>query len=252
MLDTAKTWLRDIVSALAAEIDAGVPVVGLEPSCVAVFRDEIREILPAHERAKRLSRQTFTLGEFLAQNVDARAIPKLRRKALVHGHCHQRAIMKMDGEARVLDAMELEYEMLDSGCCGMAGSFGFERGHYDVSRQVGELVLLPAVRSAAADTLIVADGFSCREQIAQETNRRALHLSEVLALALRDGPEACIDRFPEQQWVRDHGTAARQRGTAAVALAAAAAAGWGLYRWRTSDYHHRDTKKDTKRPGGSW
>jgi len=231
MLETAKAWLVDILTTLAPAIDTGVPVVVLEPSCAAVFRDEIREILPASERAKRLSRQTFTLGEFLADRVDPHALPRLHRRAIVHGHCHQKAIMKMDADVRVLNAMELDYELLDSGCCGMAGSFGFEHGHYDVSRRVGELVLLPAVRQAAADTLVIADGFSCREQIAQETDRRALHLAELLALALSDGHRAPASRFPERRWVRDHGATARRHGTL-LALAGIAAAGWTVYRLR--------------------
>ena len=139
--------------------------------------------------------------------------------------------MKMDADVRILDAMELDYELLDSGCCGMAGSFGFERGHYDVSRRVGELVLLPAVRRASASTLVIADGYSCREQIAQETNRRALHLAEVLALALRDRRGEAAVRFPERSWVRDHGAAARRHGTL-LALAGLAAAGWTVSRLR--------------------
>jgi FAD/FMN-containing dehydrogenase/Fe-S oxidoreductase len=237
MLDRAKTWLVNILDALGPEIDAGVPVVGLEPSCVAVFRDEMREILPASERAKRLARQTFTLGEFLAARVEPHRIPKLHRKAIVHGHCHHKAIMKMDADVRILDAIELDYELLDSGCCGMAGSFGFERGHYDVSRRVGDLALLPAVRRASAETLVIADGFSCREQIAQETNRRALHLADVLALALRArGSDAAV-RFPERSWVCDHGAAARRHGTL-LALAGLAAAGWTVSRLRQPRPHN--------------
>jgi FAD/FMN-containing dehydrogenase/Fe-S oxidoreductase len=231
LLDTAKAWLVDILAALAPAIDAGVPIVVLEPSCAAVFRDEMREILPANERAKRLSKQTFTLGEFLADRVDPAALPRLHRRAIVHGHCHHKAVIKMDADERVLKAMELDYELLDSGCCGMAGSFGFESGHYDVSRKVGELVLLPAVRRAAAETLVIADGFSCREQIAQETDRRALHLAEVLALALRDGADRRGAPYPERRWVRDHGASARRHGTL-LALAGAAAAGWTVYRLR--------------------
>jgi Fe-S oxidoreductase len=227
MLDTARRWLLDILGSLAADIDAGVPIVGLEPSCVAVFRDEMIELLPTAERAKRLSQQIFTLGEFLDRHADRRSIPQLHRKAIVHGHCHQKAIMKMDGEQRVLDAMGLDCQMLDSGCCGMAGSFGFERGHYDVSRQVGELALLPAVRGAAADTLVIADGFSCREQVAQLTDRRAMHLADALALALPDA--AAVDAFPERATTPDYGASARQRGRQAIAAAAVVAAGLALW-----------------------
>ena len=236
MLDAAKARLAQILDALAPEIDAGIPIVGLEPSCVAVFRDEMTELMPADPRARNLSRQTFTLGELLDRRADARALPKLRRKAIVHGHCHHKAIMKMDAERRVLDAMELDYELLDSGCCGMAGSFGFERGHSDVSRRVGELVLLPAVREAAEDTLVIADGFSCREQIAQATNRRAMHLADALALALRADAGARPDRFPERTCAPDYEALAVQDSrsiAAGLALVATGAALFGTLRTRT-------------------
>ena len=119
--------------------------------------------------------------------------------------------MKMDDDGKVLDAMKLDYEMLDSGCCGMAGSFGFERDHYDVSLQVGELVLLPAVRSAPKDTLIVADGFSCREQIAQTTDRRAVHLAELLQMAMTHGPEGPGGDCPERVSVADYAEGCARR-----------------------------------------
>jgi Fe-S oxidoreductase len=248
MLDTAKSWLVDILQAVAPAIDAGVPVIGLEPSCVAVFRDELTEILPANERATRLSRQTFTLGEFLDRNASRIAIPKLHRKAIVHGHCHHHAIMKMDSERRVLDAMELDYQLLDSGCCGMAGSFGFEREHYDVSRKVGELVLLPAVRHADETTLIVADGFSCREQIAQTTRRRAMHLAEVIALASKEGPEERVETLPERRWVPDYGAAARQQGQIffVATLAGLPLGGYALYTVRRPQGRVEATKEKVR------
>jgi FAD/FMN-containing dehydrogenase/Fe-S oxidoreductase len=228
MLDLAKVWLRDILQTLGPQIKAGVPVVGLEPSCVAVFRDEMKEMLPADEDAKRLSRQTFTLAEFLEQKTSGFAYPTLRRRAIVHGHCHHKAVMKMADDAKVLDGMGLDYEMLDSGCCGMAGSFGFERDHYDVSMKVGELVVLPAVRRAPKDTLLIADGFSCREQIAQATDRRALHLAEVLHMAATDGPAGPAGNYPERTCVVDHGAAARtasRRTLIALGVGAAVFAG---------------------------
>ena len=111
------------------------------------------------------------------------------RRAIVQGHCHQKAVLKMDADVAVMQALGLELDVLDAGCCGMAGSFGFERGHYDLSMKIGEHALLPAVRAAGEDVLVLADGFSCREQIAQGTPRRALHLAQVLDLALRQaGP----------------------------------------------------------------
>jgi Fe-S oxidoreductase len=184
MLSLAKRWLRRILTSLGEEIAAGTPVIGLEPSCVAVFRDELRNLFPNDEVALRLSRQTYLLSEFLERHTGAVDWVPVHRKALVHGHCHQKAIMSMKDELAVLARLGLDCEHLDSGCCGMAGAFGFEREHYDLSIACAERVLLPAVRSAAPDTLIVANGFSCREQIAQAAGRRAVHLAEVLAMAL--------------------------------------------------------------------
>jgi FAD/FMN-containing dehydrogenase/Fe-S oxidoreductase len=196
MLDTAKRWLRDILDKLRPAIRSGVPIVGLEPSCVSVFRDELINLFPHDQDAQRLSKQTYLLSEFLEEA--GYQPPALTRRAVVHGHCHHKALMKMGDEEQVLKKLGLDFEVLDSGCCGMAGAFGFEEGeHYAVSMQCGERVLLPAVRRAAADTLIVADGFSCREQIAQTTRRRALHLAEVLDMALH---QECIPagNYPER------------------------------------------------------
>ncbi|HEY8150328.1 MAG TPA: FAD-binding and (Fe-S)-binding domain-containing protein [Vicinamibacteria bacterium] len=182
MLGRAKSLLRRVLSTLEPDLRAGTPIVGLEPSCVAVFRDELVGLFPHDEDAVRLSRQVLTLGEFLTRHAAGR-LPRLAGRVLVHGHCHQKAVMGMDGELSVLEAMGADVERPDSGCCGMAGAFGFERDKYEVSMAVGERVLLPAVRSAAESTLIIADGFSCREQIAQATPRRALHLAEVVQRA---------------------------------------------------------------------
>jgi FAD/FMN-containing dehydrogenase/Fe-S oxidoreductase len=188
MLDTAKRLLRQVLDTLRPQIAAGIPLVGLEPSCVAVFRDELRNLFPGDADARRLSQQSFLLSEFLEKQVQNYQFPPLQRKAIVQGHCHHKAIMKMRDEQAVLAKLGLDVEVLDSGCCGMAGSFGFEKDHYDVSIKVGERVLLPAVRDAAEDTLIIADGFSCREQIAQTTDRRALHLAQVIQMAMhQDG-----------------------------------------------------------------
>jgi Fe-S oxidoreductase len=185
MLDLAKRQLRQILAALSDDIAAGTPVVGLEPSCVAVFRDEMRGLLPDDEAARRLASQTFLLAEFLVRKAGDWRPLVLPQRALVHGHCHHKALFGMDDEEEVLRRLGLDFEILDSGCCGMAGSFGFEAGlRYDVSMAVGEQALLPAVRAAAAETLLIADGFSCREQIAQGSGRRALHLAEVVQRAL--------------------------------------------------------------------
>jgi FAD/FMN-containing dehydrogenase/Fe-S oxidoreductase len=208
MLDLAKRQLRQILDVLAPEIMAGVPVVGLEPSCAAVFRDELVSLFPDDGRAQRLSRQTYLLSEFLTRQGEHYRAPRLERRAVVHAHCHHRAVMGLKGETALLDAIGLEYDLLDSGCCGMAGSFGFERGHYDVSIACGERVLLPAVRASGADTLVITNGFSCREQIEQTTGRRAMHLAEVLRMALRarDGrklvePGTAAERAPVASWL---------------------------------------------------
>lgn len=182
MLDKAKRRLEETLDALGPEIEAGTPVVFLEPSCAAVFRDEMLSLFPDRPAAQRFSRQAFLFDEYL-QKIGYRP-PRLERRAIVHGHCHRKALMGMQPTEEILSAMGVEAELLDSGCCGMAGSFGYERGHYDVSLKVGEHVLLPRVRTAPAENIIVADGFSCREQIAQTTSRRAMHVSEVLAMAL--------------------------------------------------------------------
>ncbi len=187
MLDRAQTLLLEILDYLEPEIEAGIPVIGLEPSCVAVFRDELLNLFPHDARAQKLARQTFLLSEFLerelAHNSNA-PLPQLPRKALLHGHCHHKSLMKMTAEESLLRRIGVDFQSPAPGCCGMAGSFGFERDHYDISQAIGELELLPAVRRAPADWLIIADGFSCREQIAQGTPRHALHIAEVLELAL--------------------------------------------------------------------
>jgi Fe-S oxidoreductase len=190
MLDTAKRLLRQVLNSLEPEINAGIPIVGLEPSCVAVFRDELTNLFPHDERAMRLKKQTFVLSEFLERKAKHFQLPQLQRKAVVHMHCHHRAILRTGPEEAVLKKLGLNYTVLDSGCCGMAGSFGFEKDHYEVSIASGERVLLPAVREADQGALIIADGFSCREQIAQTTERRALHLAEVIQLALHQEAQA--------------------------------------------------------------
>lgn len=192
-LDRAKQLLRRILDELREEIRNGVPVVGLEPSCVAVFRDELTNLFPADEDALRLKTQTFTLAEFLQKKAPQFRPPVLVQEAIVHGHCHQKAIMKMDAEKELFKKMKLDFTIVDSGCCGMAGSFGYEKGeHYKVSVQAGELVLLPAVRSASRNAIIIADGFSCREQILQQTDRKPLHTAEVIQLALRKGQTSLV------------------------------------------------------------
>jgi FAD/FMN-containing dehydrogenase/Fe-S oxidoreductase len=253
MLDRAKRLLREILNFFDAEIKQQIPVVVLEPSCAAVFRDELRNLFPHDARALAFSEQTFLLSEFLEKSAQHFPLPKLvvdrergareaalaenasseeKPRALVHGHCHHKSILKMTDEESVLRKMGIDFYTPAPGCCGMAGSFGFERGKYDFSQAVGELELLPAVRQAAPECLIIADGFSCREQIAQATDRRALHLSEVIQMALKG--EALGSAYPERKKVRQFETEVRQSMTRAIlGLAGTVAAGalaWALIR----------------------
>ncbi|WP_423146027.1 FAD-binding and (Fe-S)-binding domain-containing protein [Rubrolithibacter danxiaensis] len=202
MLDTAKRLLIEIIDVLNDEIKRGTPIVGLEPSCVAVFRDELHNLFPHDEDATRLSKQVFTLAEFLEKKAPDFKIPLLKGKAIVHGHCHHKSIMKMDCEKALLQKTGLDYQLLDSGCCGMAGYFGYEKGdHYDVSIKAGERVLLPAVRNTETETLIITDGFSCREQIEQETGRKGLHLAQVLHMALKNKNNVFQKIYPENNYI---------------------------------------------------
>jgi FAD/FMN-containing dehydrogenase/Fe-S oxidoreductase len=186
MLDHAKKMLQDILISMRDWIRAEIPVVGLEPSCVSVFRDELKRLFPFDEDAARLSQRVMTLSEFLTRYTDF-DFPKLHCEATVHGHCHDKAVMKMKHLPDLLKRIGLKFQIVDSGCCGMAGSFGFESEHYEVSVRCGERMLLPIVRNTDEKTLLIADGFSCREQIEQLAGRRALHTVEVVAKALREG-----------------------------------------------------------------
>jgi FAD/FMN-containing dehydrogenase/Fe-S oxidoreductase len=232
MLDTAEAFLKRLVKTLAPYVREGTKVVGVEPSCVAAFRDELPNLLPHDEDARRLTRNTLTLAEFLVNEANYEP-PRLDREALVHGHCHQEAIMGMSSEQDLYERLGLDFEILDSGCCGLAGSFGFEREHYDVSMKIGERRLLPAVRDADQDTLLIADGFSCKTQVEHATDRRALHTAQILKMALDHGESGPEGSYPERRYPdvvtgdgrRDLKTAAIVGGVlAAVALA------WGVER----------------------
>lgn len=232
MLEQAKALLHRILAVLEEHIRKGTPVVVLEPSCATVFREELINLFPDSEVAHRLQSQTFLLSEFLRKKAPEFELPTLRLKALVHGHCHHKAVMKMDDEEWVLKQMGIDMTVPDSGCCGMAGAFGFEKEHYELSLRCGERVLLPAVRTAAKDTLIVSDGFSCREQIAQTTNRQAVHLAELIQLGLRNQSQTVSNEYPEQKYFADHNSAKLSRAEAALLIGACAlmagGVGWGL------------------------
>lgn len=249
MLETAKLYLCRILRVLRPQIEAGVPMVVLEPSCASVFRDELYGLFPEEPLANKLRAQVFLLSEFLEHQGSQYKFPLLRRKALVQGHCHHKSVLKFEAETSVLQKLGLEYELLASGCCGMAGSFGFEKDKYEVSAAIGERALLPAVRQSQPSTIIMADGFSCREQIAQTTGRHALHLAEVLQMAQcveLAGPAAA---FPEATLVRRR-KAERRKGRrhALATLASITVAGVLLSKW-IKRMNGRDHGQSSRRKG---
>jgi FAD/FMN-containing dehydrogenase/Fe-S oxidoreductase len=194
LLGAAQKYLLRVLDSLKQEINAGLPVIMLEPSCASVFRDELRNLLPHHGVGRRLRRQTFTLSEFLQTQAPGYEPPKLLgQKVVLHGHCHHKALLNFSAEEALLKRMGVVLKSLDGGCCGMAGPFGFEQNKLELSQALGERVLLPAVRAAGPDDIVLADGFSCQEQITQNIqNRQPRHLAEVLQIALRQGADAKI------------------------------------------------------------
>jgi Fe-S oxidoreductase len=189
-VDEARREMERTLAALAPYVSRGVPVIGLEPSCLLGFRDELPALIKT-EAANALSAQALLLEEFLAReqqegrlNLPLGPLPK---KALLHGHCHQKAFDAMGAVESVLRLIpDLDVKTVESSCCGMAGAFGYEARHYDVSLAMGELALLPAVRAAPPTTMIIADGFSCRQQIRDGAGRQAMHVAQVLERALSD------------------------------------------------------------------
>ncbi|MDP9439789.1 MAG: heterodisulfide reductase-related iron-sulfur binding cluster, partial [Actinomycetota bacterium] len=236
MLDTAKAFFGCLVEALAPCAREGIKVVGIEPSCVAAFRDELPNMMPHDEDAKRLTQNTLTLAEFLDQ--EGYEPPKLERKAILHGHCHQKSTVGMDAEHRLYEKMGLDFEALDSGCCGLAGSWGFEEDKYDLSMKIGERVLLPAAREAGTDTIIMADGFSCKTQIQQGgTDRRALHTAQVIKMAMDHGSGGTPQgERPESEYpdvvLDGNGPTLKTVAIAGATALAGGALAWGLKRRR--------------------
>jgi Fe-S oxidoreductase len=192
-LGVARRVLRRSLKALAPHLTAGTPIVGLEPSCTAALRQDAPDLLDGDQLAAAAAGSTYTLAETLAKFAPDWQPPQVGGEALVQIHCHQHAVLGFDADRALMAAAGIRAEVPDSGCCGLAGNFGFEKDHYAVSKAVGERVLLPAVREAAEATAVVADGFSCRTQIGQGTSRRAVHLAELLAGGLRatHGPARC-------------------------------------------------------------
>ncbi len=226
-LDRAGQYLSTVLDTLEQEITAGTPVVVLEPSCCSVFRDELNGLMPDSARGHRLMENTFLFSEFLEKEVQH--YPKLSRKAIVQGHCHHKAIMRMYDEEAVMKKMGLDAQVLTSGCCGMAGSFGFEQDKYEVSVAIGERALVPAVRHAGLSTIIMADGFSCREQIAQQTGRHALHLAEIMRMAQQDGSRNPAFIYPERESVARREAAQRRSRSRTLAMLGGIAAGGILW-----------------------
>jgi FAD/FMN-containing dehydrogenase/Fe-S oxidoreductase len=185
-VDAARRVLRRSLRAIEPWLAAGVPVVGLEPSCTAALRSDGPELLPDEPLAARLAQGVRTFAEVLADHTDemrARVVAPGQR-ALVQVHCHQHAELGTEADRAAMAALGIDAEVLDSGCCGLAGNFGFEKGHYAVSMACAERVLLPAVRAAAPDVAVLADGFSCRTQLRQAGTREPVHLARLAARAL--------------------------------------------------------------------
>jgi FAD/FMN-containing dehydrogenase/Fe-S oxidoreductase len=246
-LGVARRMLQRTVAALRPWIEAGTLVVGLEPSCSAVFRSDAAELLPEDEDVARLGGRFVTLAEALLHHAPRPWTPeKLDRAAIVQAHCHHHAVLKFDADLEVMERAGVEAHRLDSGCCGLAGNFGFEAGHYEVSMACAEQALLPAVREAGPDTLVLADGFSCRTQIEQGVaGRRALHLAEVLNMAAHRTVEPAPDPAVRDGAARNgHANGYRKvAGALAGGLAAAAVARGARAARRTS--HQRSIQKGT-------
>ena len=225
-LDQAERYLRRTLDGIREEIRRGTPVVGMEPSCLAVFKDELTGMLPHDDDAIRLAGNAMHFAEFFERY--ELPVPRLERKAILWGHCHHKATGGLEPEQSLLRRMGMDIEPVSGGCCGLAGSWGFERGHHEISMQCGEQALLPAVREADGDTLVIANGFSCKTQIAQsDAQRRALHVAQAMKMAREHGPAGVTATPPETPYVevapepkRPH----RRRRIATTALAAAVVA----------------------------
>ncbi len=232
-LDLAERYLRRTLDVLRDEVRQGTPLVGMEPSCLAVFKDELTGMLPYDDDARRLARNAFHFSAFFHKH--DLAVAPLARKALVWGHCHHKATGGIEAEHELLQRMGVDVQPISGGCCGLAGSWGFEQGHHEISMQCGEQGLLPAVRDADPNTIVIADGFSCKTQIQQSgTGRRALHVAQAMKMAREHGPDGYRGGPPEQPYyeVKPQPPATWRLARAgagaagALALAGAAAAAW--------------------------
>ena len=184
-LDGARRQLRRSLRALDGALKTGTPIVGLEPSCTAVLRGDITELLPEDPRARQVQAATRTFAELLTATPGWEPPDLAGVRAVAQPHCHQHAVMGWHADSALLASSGARVDAV-GGCCGLAGNFGMERGHYDVSQAVAETALLPAVRQAADDAVVLADGFSCRTQLEQLGQVRGLHLAQLLASRLPD------------------------------------------------------------------
>jgi FAD/FMN-containing dehydrogenase/Fe-S oxidoreductase len=227
-LDLAERYLKRTLDVLREDIRKGTPIVGMEPSCLAVFKDEATGLLPHDDDASRLARNAMHFSEFFEKFEIP--VSRLERKAIVWGHCHHKATGGMDPEHELLKRMGIDVEPVSGGCCGLAGSWGFEQGHHEISMQCGEQALLPAVRDADRDTLVVANGFSCKTQIEQSgSERRALHVAQAMKMAREYGPAGYLAGPPEKPYYEVKPQASTKRRAIRIAavgggVAAAAAA----------------------------
>jgi len=182
-LPAARSYLANVLDRVGPQIDSGMPFIFLEPSCASVFKDELLELFPKDDRAKRMSKNVWLLADWLSEHAPQFAADRLRgAHILVHGHCHDKAVFGgPESEVALLRQAGAVVEPIQAGCCGMAGPFGFEAGKFEISKTIANDGLLPAVQSAGPMTIVLADGFSCREQIAQLGHREAMHFAEVLA-----------------------------------------------------------------------
>jgi FAD/FMN-containing dehydrogenase/Fe-S oxidoreductase len=215
-LTDARRYLERVLAAMGPYLEERLPIVVLEPSCASTFKDELVNLMPERADVLLLRDRTMLLSELLLSATHGWSPPKLKGRAVVQGHCHEKALFGMDSERKLLEAMGVEVDVLSSGCCGMAGSFGFTAETHDVGVACGERSLLPRVRSEPEATVVVADGFSCREQIGQGTERGALHVAEVLKLAMDHGPASSEGARPESAIV-----ARRRAGVRASMIRAA-------------------------------
>ncbi len=238
-LDVAERYLRHAVASVREHVRAGTPVVGMEPSCLAVFKDELTKLMPHEEDARRLAENAYHFAEFFERfDIEPPTLPEGTR-ALLWGHCHHKATGGMDPEQHLLEQMGVDVEPVNGGCCGLAGSFGFEADKFDISMDCGEQGLLPAVREADPSTFVVADGFSCRTQTKDAgTGRQPLHVAQLMRLA-RQGPDGPVSAHDvEHDMAADRPTppagrrALRITGEAALVGAVAAVAAGGLAAWR--------------------